>query len=431
MLSTSRPETIASDRQRREQRDLLAHVLRQPALGAADQHVRRDTDAAQLVDRVLRRLGLELARVADVGHEREVDEHRVAAADVHGELADRLQERQRLDVAHRAADLGDHDVDVLRLADQPDPVLDLVRDVRDDLHGAAEVVAAALLADDRVVDRAGGDVRGARRVRVRVALVVAEVEVGLRAVLGDEHLAVLERRHRPGIDVDVRIELLQRDLQAARDEQPADGGGGDALPERRDHSPSDEDVTGSWPGFGHAFSLKLSSVRIERRCGGDQSCGLEQLFRVAAGGRVLAVGAEHPDDLADDVGLAQLGDGRAGGLARGVLDDREVAVGQRRDLRQVRDADDLAAGGERAQLLADRAGGLAADAGVDLVEDQRRRARPRPRRPSARASPARARRRTRSRAAGRPARPGWARSGTRPRRRPSARSRPRAARAPP
>ena len=29
------------------------------------------------------------------------------------ELAQRLEERQRLDVAHRAADLGDHDVDVL------------------------------------------------------------------------------------------------------------------------------------------------------------------------------------------------------------------------------------------------------------------------------------------------------------------------------
>ena len=120
----------------------------------------------------------------------------VAPADVDRELADRLEERQRLDVAHRAADLGDDDVDVLALADELDAVLDLVGDVRDDLHRAAEVVAAALLADDRVVDRAGGDVRRARRVRVGEALVVAEVEVGLRAVLGDEHLAVLERRHR-------------------------------------------------------------------------------------------------------------------------------------------------------------------------------------------------------------------------------------------
>ena len=33
------------------------------------------------------------------------------------ELAQRLEERQRLDVADRAADLGDHEVDVLRLGD--------------------------------------------------------------------------------------------------------------------------------------------------------------------------------------------------------------------------------------------------------------------------------------------------------------------------
>ena len=75
------------------------------------------------------------------------------------ELAQRLEERQRLDVADRAADLGDHDVDVLGLGDQPDAVLDLVGDVRDHLDGAAEVVAAALAPDHRVVDRAGGGVR--------------------------------------------------------------------------------------------------------------------------------------------------------------------------------------------------------------------------------------------------------------------------------
>jgi len=90
-----------------------------------------------------------------------VDEHAGAPADVDRELADRLEERQRLDVADRAADLGDDDVDVLRLGQQLDPLLDLVGDVRDDLDGAAEVVAAALAPDDRVVDAAGRDVRGA------------------------------------------------------------------------------------------------------------------------------------------------------------------------------------------------------------------------------------------------------------------------------
>jgi hypothetical protein len=48
------------------------------------------------------------------------------------------------------------------------------------------------------------------------ALVVPEVEVGLGAVVGDEHLAVLERAHRARVDVDVRVELDERDPEAAR-----------------------------------------------------------------------------------------------------------------------------------------------------------------------------------------------------------------------
>ena len=63
---------------------------------------------------------------------------------------------QRLDVADRAADLDDGDVDALgRVADAR---LDLVGDVRDDLHRRAEVLAAPLLRDDALVDAAGREV---------------------------------------------------------------------------------------------------------------------------------------------------------------------------------------------------------------------------------------------------------------------------------
>ena len=48
----------------------------------------------------------------------------------------------------------------------------------------------------RVVDLAGGEVVLLAHARRQEALVVAEVEVGLGAVVGDEHLAVLERAHR-------------------------------------------------------------------------------------------------------------------------------------------------------------------------------------------------------------------------------------------
>jgi hypothetical protein len=95
--------------------------------------------------------------------------------------------------------------------DALDPLLDLVRDVRDDLDGAAQVVAATLLGDDRLVDPARRDVRELRQVLVDEALVVAQVEIGLGTVIGDEYLAVLIRRHRSGVDVDVRVELQDRD----------------------------------------------------------------------------------------------------------------------------------------------------------------------------------------------------------------------------
>ena len=71
-------------------------------------------------------------------------------------------------------------------------------------------------------------------------------------------------------------------------------------------------------------------------------------------------------------------DGRRRRLALDVLLEPEVGGGQRGDLGQVGDADHLAALAQGAQPLADDAGGVAADPGVDLVEDQgRRRRRPR------------------------------------------------------
>ncbi len=67
------------------------------------------------------------------------------------------------------------------------------------------------------------------QVLVDEALVVAEVEVGLAPVLGDEDLAMLERVHRAGVDVDVGVELAHRDPEPTRFEKPAEGGGGEPL----------------------------------------------------------------------------------------------------------------------------------------------------------------------------------------------------------
>ena len=144
----------------------------------------------------------------------------VVPSDVAPELADGLDEGDDLDVADRAADLHDDHVDVLG-AEGADALLDLVGDVRDDLDGLPQIVAPALLGDDRRVDPAGGGVGPLVQVLVDEPFVVAEVEVGLAAVLGDEDLAVLEGVHRARVDVDVRVELAHGHPETAALEEPA------------------------------------------------------------------------------------------------------------------------------------------------------------------------------------------------------------------
>src|SRR5262249_22188368 len=180
---------------------------------------------------VVRGLRLQSPWGVDERHEGEVEVEHVGGPRLSPELADRLQERKRLDITDGAADLGDDHVAVGGLAGPADPLLDLVRDVRDDLYRGTEILPAPLLADDGVPDRAGRVVRRCAQVLVEEALVMADIEVGLRAVLRDEHLAVLEGAHGARVDVEVGVELLHLDLQPPGLEQRAERSGRDALPE--------------------------------------------------------------------------------------------------------------------------------------------------------------------------------------------------------
>src|SRR4029077_532965 len=106
----------------------------------------------------------------------------------------------------------------------------------------AKVVPAPLARDDVLVDLPGRHVGRDGQVLVDEPLVVPEVEVGFRAVIGDEDLSVLVRAHRARVHVQVRVELLEGDGEVAGLQDVPDGRRGNALAERGDDTPGHENV---------------------------------------------------------------------------------------------------------------------------------------------------------------------------------------------
>ena len=213
-----------------EHRDFAAVVFVEVVLGAADDDVGLDSDFAQLGHRLLGGLGFDFASGFDEGKKSDVDEADVFAADFEGELAQGFQEEGAFDVADGAADFGDEDLDVrVGFGDVEEALLNLVGDVRDVLHGGAEVFAFALVADDGLKDLAGGEGVEFGELAGGEALVVAEVEVGFGSIIEDVDFAMLIGGHGAGVDVEIGVELLDHDLVAAVLEEGAEGGGGEAF----------------------------------------------------------------------------------------------------------------------------------------------------------------------------------------------------------
>ena len=242
----------------RREDGVLVHVAEEgdfaPQIGgdgffaAAENDVGLDADGAQFLDAVLGGLGIVFARRTQIGHERQVNVEAVVPPEFRAHLPDGFEEGQALDVAHGAADFDDGDVRSrvfgLVRGEAQDGTLDFVSDVGDNLHGAAQVVTVPFLGDDLVVDGAGGGVVLLGKGGVQEAFVMAEIEVGFRAVVRDVHLTMLVGVHRAGVDVDIGIKLLDGHGQAARFQQRADGCRRKALAEGGKDATGDEDKLG-------------------------------------------------------------------------------------------------------------------------------------------------------------------------------------------
>ena len=93
-----------------------------------------------------------------------------------------------------------------------------------------------------LVDAPGGDVVGPASPAAGEALIMAEIEIGLGAVVGDEDLAVLVGAHRAGIDIEIGVELAQAHLIPARLQKRAKRRGSQTLAQGGNHAAGDKNV---------------------------------------------------------------------------------------------------------------------------------------------------------------------------------------------
>ena len=161
MLETSRAVMTASSSTLQKSAILRFMSSSSEPIGAAEEDVGLDADRAQVADAVLRRLGLELAGRARCTAPASGGCRGVFSRPTSWRNWRIASRNGRLSMSPTVPPISMITTSTSSAAGA-DAVLDLVGDVRDDLHRASEVVAAPFLLDDRQVDLAGREVVVAR-----------------------------------------------------------------------------------------------------------------------------------------------------------------------------------------------------------------------------------------------------------------------------
>ena len=206
-------------------------------------------------------LCLVLAAGFDVRHQRDVDEQTVFPPGLDAYLADGLQKRGGFNVARGAADLRDNNVGIRLFPHGIDKAFDLARDMGNDLHRLAQIFAAAFFGEHVPVYLSRSEVGVLVQILVDKAFIMPQVQVGLRAVLGHEYLAVLIGAHGAGVYIDIRVQLLGRHLQTAAFQKAAKRGRRDALAQAGHHAARHKNILRHFASFPFLFPRARAQPR--------------------------------------------------------------------------------------------------------------------------------------------------------------------------
>ena len=191
-----------------------------------------------------------------------MDKKHIFTAFFVGNLTDAFKESLTFYIAYGTADFADDHIRCrfsgggFLLSQSIDACLDFLGDVRNDLNGGTQIIAAALSGKYIPVDFAGADAAAACQIFIDETLVMAQVKVGFRSVVGDKNLSVLIRAHGSRIYVEIRVKFLEQHPQTSLLEQPAQRCSAYSLSKSGDYTSCDKDV------FCHCFYLPFPCILL-------------------------------------------------------------------------------------------------------------------------------------------------------------------------
>lgn len=113
-----------------EQSNLILDGLIQRMLASADDDIRLDAHALQILNTGLGRLGLQFLRSTQIRNQRYMDQNGIIMAHLMLELTNGFQERLALDITYGTADLNDGDTGLIIGKVAVKSALDLIGDMR-------------------------------------------------------------------------------------------------------------------------------------------------------------------------------------------------------------------------------------------------------------------------------------------------------------
>ena len=154
------------------------------------------------------------------------------------QLTNSFQKRQPLNIADGAADFDKDKILILKVIRRK--FLDRIGDMGNDLNRSAEIVPATFLADHRLVYPPRRHIVALAGGYTSESLIMTEIEIRFRPVVGDIAFAMFVGIHGAGIDVDIRVQFPKPYFEAARLQEGSQRRPGKAFAKRGNHTTGNE-----------------------------------------------------------------------------------------------------------------------------------------------------------------------------------------------